>query len=238
MTQDPTRAVLGRPRQRVVPPNSQRFGLVIGIDVYRDERLNLRCAAADARSIYDLMIDPACGLFPKENVHLLLNEQATTAQIWGALADLRKKAIREADIVWIFYAGHAAPEEDSVYWVTHDADIDDLYKTALDRDRIAEVISKLRAEVVLLLLDCCYAAATAARKYPTRSVLSGKALFDAYKGSGRITFAASNGKQKSVELPEVGHGAFTYFLAKGLRGEADADGDGVVSADELWMFLQ
>ena len=40
-----------------------------------------------------------------------------------------------------------------------------------------------------------------------------------------------------MELSDKGHGAFTWFLQQGLRGEADLDGDGIVSADELWQYL-
>src|SRR5690606_31266495 len=65
-------------------------------------------------------------------------------------------------------------------------------------------------------------------------------LFGRFEGRGVVTLAASDGAQKSVELSEQGHGAFTYYLVKGLRGEADdeGDGDGVVTADELWSYLR
>jgi hypothetical protein len=59
-----------------------------------------------------------------------------------------------------------------------------------------------------------------------------------FKGQGRITISSSDGEEKSVELKDVGHGAFTYFLEKGLRGEADRDDDGVVTLDELWRYLR
>ncbi|MHA1566133.1 MAG: hypothetical protein ACTSX7_12540, partial [Alphaproteobacteria bacterium] len=68
MADNATRDITAFLRQRVVPPGGSRHGLVVGIEQYRDARLNLRCAAADAKAIFDLMTDPDCGMFPKDNV--------------------------------------------------------------------------------------------------------------------------------------------------------------------------
>jgi hypothetical protein len=237
MAENATRDIAALLRERVVPPGGSRHGLVVGIEQYRDARLNLRCAAADAKAIFDLMTDPECGMFPKKNVRLLLNEEATRDGVWRALSALRRSA-GESDTVWVYYAGHAAPEESRLYWVTHDADVDDLYGTGLSSDQISRVLGDIRAKRLLVLLDCCHAAATAAQRNPTRAVLTADEVFSCHKGYGRITLSSSDGKEKSVELGEVGHGAFTYFLEQGLRGEADTDGDGVVTADELWSYLR
>ena len=48
MSLDPTRDIQTVLRERVVPANGSRHGLVVGIETYKDSRLNLRCAAADA----------------------------------------------------------------------------------------------------------------------------------------------------------------------------------------------
>ena len=232
-----TRDITVQLRETVVPSGGNRYGLVIGIEQYQDSRLNLRCAEADAKAIYKVMTDPDCGMFPKENVQLLLNSDATRDGIWRALSSLRKSA-GESDTVWVYYAGHAAPEEAHVYWVTHDSDVDDLYGTGLGNDRISKVLEDLRSKQLLVLLDCCHAAATSAQKNPTRSVLTADKVFSQFTGHGRITMSASDGQEKSIELGDKGHGAFTYYLQKGLRGAADADGDGVVTADELWSYLR
>ena len=237
MTHSPTRDITVQLREMVVPSGGNRYGLVIGIEQYQDSRLNLRCAEADAKAIYKVMTDPDCGMFPKKNVQLLLNSDATRDGIWRALSSLRKCA-GENDTVWVYYAGHAAPEESNVYWVTHDSDVDDLYGTGLGNDRISKVLEDLRSKQLLVLLDCCHAAATSAQKNPTRSVLTADKVFSQFTGHGRITMSASDGQEKSIELGDKGHGAFTYYLQKGLRGAADADGDGVVTADELWSYLR
>ena len=155
MTHNPTRDITVQLRETVVPSGGNRYGLVIGIEQYQDSRLNLRCAEADAKAIYKVMTDPDCGMFPKENVQLLLNSDATRDGIWRALSSLRKSA-GENDTVWVYYAGHAAPEESNVYWVTHDSDVDDLYGTGLGNDRISKVLEDLRSKQLLVLLDCCH----------------------------------------------------------------------------------
>jgi uncharacterized caspase-like protein len=236
MAEDLTRDIRTTLCRRLAPAGGARHGLVVGIETYHDPRLNLRCARADATAMYQLMVDPECGVFPPENVRLLLDAEATKDKLWRALAGFRR-SLGENDTLWIYYAGHAAQEGSSCYWVTHDADVDDLYGTALANDQIAKVLGDIAATRLLVFLDCCHAAA-AVQKNPTRSVLAPEEAFAAYQGKGRLTLSASDGKEKSVELADVGHGAFTYFLTKGLLGEADLDGDGVVTAAELWNYLR
>jgi len=88
MGSDLTRDIQTVFRQRVVPAGATRHGLVIGIENYLDSRLNLRCARADAQAVYDLMVDPECGMFPKEDVTLLLDAEATRDKVWRAFSGL------------------------------------------------------------------------------------------------------------------------------------------------------
>jgi formylglycine-generating enzyme required for sulfatase activity len=224
------------PQERVVPAGANRHGLVIGIETYQNARLNLRCARKDAEAMHALMTDPSCGLFPPENVTLLVNRDATTQAVRKAFSALWKRA-GEADTVWVYYAGHGAQEGRDTYWVTHDADVDDLYATGIRNAEIVETLGRIQAARVVVFLDCCHAAATAVQRNPQRKRLTAETAFAAYEGKGQLTISSSNGDEKSVELGDRGHGAFTYFLTQGLRGEADADKDGIVTADELWSYL-
>jgi len=232
-----TRDVAATIRQEVMPDGAKRLGLVIGIDRYQDARLNLRCARADAEAMRNLMLDPECGLFEADNVTLLADQDATRERIWRALAGLRRKAHKQ-DSVWIFYAGHGAPEGEDFYWVPHDGDVDDLYSTGLSRKDLNRVLDDIPSERIVAFMDCCHAAAMAAKKNRTRSVITAQTAFAAYSGRGRIVFAASDGCEKSVEIAEHGRGAFSYFLEKGLRGEADKSCKGVVTADDLWRYIR
>ena len=59
----------------------------------------------------------------------------------------------------------------------------------------------------------------------------------AFTGEGLITLASSRKHERSWEWPERKQGIFTYFLAEGLRGEADADANGIVNSDEIYQYL-
>ena len=231
------RDIVAEIRRKVTPEGSKRVGVVVGIDSYRDPRLNLRCARADAEAMYKLMLDPECGLFDADNVTLLVDEDATRERIWRALAALTRKASKH-DCVWLFYAGHGAPEGDDFYWVPYDGDVDDLYGTGLSRRDLNRVLDDLHAERIVVFMDCCYAAAMGLQKHKTRSVMTAEAAFGGYSGRGRLIFAASDGCEKSVEIADVGRGAFSYFIEQGLRGEADYNNAGVVTADGLWLYLK
>jgi len=214
-----------------------RYGLVIGIQDYANDQLNLRYAVNDAQSIYELMVDKKCGMFERKNVNLLLNNDATKQNIWRALSKLKRK-VTHSDTVWIYYAGHAAAEDDDMYWVTHDANINDLFGTALGNNEISKVLQKIVPQRLFMFLDCCHAAAMSAKTNLTRSSLNLQDLFASYQGYGRVTIASSDGNQTSLELADHGHGAFTYHLVEGMRGKADIDENGIVTADELWKYLK
>ena len=50
-------------------------------------------------------------------------------------------------------------------------------------------------------------------------------------------FTASSGSEISGSLPEAEHGLFSYFLMKGLEGDADSNGDQQITAGELQAYV-
>lgn len=216
--------------------SGQRYAVIIGISVYQDERLNLRYTVNDAQGLFDVLTDPLYGAIPKENVQLLLSEQATTANIKKALNGLRRKSTPD-DTVIIYYSGHGAQEEDQTYWVTYDADIDDLLSTALNSNDIRDMLDRISSKQLITFLDSCYSAATVKRTHQSRSVPT-EVPWEKFTGEGRVMISASNGKELSLELDEYRHGVFTYYLLEGLKGKADLNQDGYVEVEEIWDFVK
>jgi uncharacterized caspase-like protein len=55
---------------------------------------------------------------------------------------------------------------------------------------------------------------------------------------GRAIITASRPTEVSIELTELGHGIFTYYLVQGLQGAADGNRHGIVSLQELYEYLE
>lgn len=218
-------------------PLGETYAVIIGVGEYLDENIpDLRLTVNDAQGLYDVLTDPEHGGVPENHVKLLLNEEVTPRNIKYAIGTWLKRLVKDEDTVIIYYAGHGAPEGVETYWVTHDANIDDLYSTALSNNEIFDMLNRLRSKRLITFLDSCYSAATVNRKVQTRDIT--EIPWKKFSGEGRVTISASDGKQLSLELDQYGHGVFTYYLLKGLRGEADRNFDGVVEVDEIWDFVK
>ena len=224
------------------------YAAVIGINDYRHIP-HLKYANNDARAFADYMR----GHMGLDGEHLfeLYDREATIFNIKSLLGTtLRNKACHPEDTVYIFFAGHGAPESDPAgpnedgiakYILAHDSNVDDLYTSALPMDEIARIFSRIRAERVVLFADTCYSGGSGGRTVLAagmRTSITDKFLERiAGVGKGRIILTSSSAREVSQESDELKHGYFTYYLLEGLRGPADISLDGEVDVDEIYRYL-
>jgi len=221
-----------------LPKIGKYYAVVIGIGKYNDDRIpKLKYTTVDAESIYNILTDPQYGNFPKDQVKLLIDKQATYSNIKSAIGTWLRRNTRKDDTVIIFFAGHGAPEDEKTYWVTCKANIDDLYGTALSNDEISDMLDRVEAKTMIAFLDSCYSAATMHRTDKKRSIIIVDP-FQKFKGKGRVIITSSDGKEQSLEIDKFGHGIFTYYLMRALKGEADENNDGYVELDEVWDYVK
>jgi WD40 repeat protein len=213
--------------------------LVVGINdyLYLGNRLKLDSAAPDARSIHQAFQDLSRPLFRSIESRLLLDRQATRANILNALQWLKQSA-RPGDKAVVFYAGHGDSQIIGQYYlVPVDARLNDLRSTGVSDEEITRAIGELPCTTVLMLDACDSGGFGVNKKRKTRSLAKPS---DALAGSlvndyGVATLCAARDNQEAIE--EGGHGFFTQALTQGLSGEADVDRDGVVELYELLPFV-
>lgn len=168
-------------------------------------------------------------------------KKPTLRNIKWALGTFLARSARRDDTVLIFFAGHGAPEVDprgverdglAKYLVPSDADPDDLYSTALPMDELQAIFDRLEAERAVVFLDSCYGAAAGGRTFASkkRRTTNVDDLFleRLTRARGRAIITVSRPAEVSIELPELGHGIFTYYLIQGLKRAADLNGDRIV----------
>ncbi len=225
------------------PPN--RFALVIGVADYQDNRIpDLPACERDARDLSGILTDASIGLFPTANVTTLLNDAVTRTSVVAAMDELARKAGPD-DLVVVFFSGHGATDEKGrAYWVMSDTKVDRLRATAMPELEITELLGEIRTKRLVTIIDACYSASTA-NVSSTKSLLDLSRIYPDFKGDGRVGMTASKGDQLSMVItdkqdPGFGHSAFTYHVIEGLRGNADArgNGDGVIELDELWSYVK
>jgi len=135
-------------------------------------------------------------------------------------------------VVVVLFAGHGLLADEGLYYLTHEANIEDPAGTCLKWDELARRLKNIPARQVLFLSDCCHSGAFGLLP-ATQDQLAEPLLKDA----GVMVFASSRGNEYSVEREQWGHGAFVRALLDGLEGQADLIADGRINVSELQTYV-
>lgn len=231
------RLVDGPPAAADTGVYDRRWAVVIGVNQFRDARISrLNYAVSDARAVASALD----GLgFPKERVVLLLDKQATRAAIEQALSGALRRNTGPGDGVFVFIATHGVTMPlphggEEGYLLPHDADVEDLPLTALSMQHLRQIGGRLPARHVLFAVDGCYSGYSLVRSVAPATVT--QKYLELVSRSRAIQILTAGRRDQPV-IEDRGHGVFTLALLDGLRGHADLNGDGLITASELgaWM---
>jgi uncharacterized caspase-like protein len=226
---------------------ADKFGVIVGISRYSDTAggiTSLQFADRDAQEFRDFLLSPDGGSFPKDNIRLLLNDDATSQNVRSALFTFLTKAQPQDEVV-LYIAGHGAPDPNdprNLYLLTYDTKVEDMGGTAFPMWQLQDVFTRiLKAKRVVTFADTChsYGFSGASAHGKKSNNLVNQYLSRFANDSDRAVITASDISQLSYESDKWGggHGVFTFFLLKGLHGEADFNKDGTVTAGELFSYI-
>ncbi len=105
---------------------------------------------------------------------------------------------------------------------------------------ISRIFTRIQSERLIFIADSCYSGASGGRTIDItgiRASISDAFLDRIATGKGKIILTASGANEVSEENKNLRHGVFTYFLLEGLRGNADTDGDGLITVDEVYRYV-
>jgi hypothetical protein len=221
------------------PLDGVRRALLVTCSTYKDPGLHrLRSPTQDAEALRRVLADSAIGGFEVEVVadqpHWVV-----TRQIAGFFNDRRPE-----DLVLLYLSGHGVKDDEGhLYFAASDTELDSLEATAVAAGFVNRQMGRTRSRRIVLLLDCCYSGAFAQGMGGAAKADKAVHLRDQFGGRGRVVLTASKATEYSFEGGQVTEdtgqpSVFTAAIVRGLEtGEADRNGDGLISLDELYDYV-
>ena len=214
---------------------SGKFALIIGNTEYIDPGLaQLSAPGKDAEDFARILKDKDLCAF--DEVKIVLNQLSSSViETVDEFFDQKKPD----DMLVLYFSGHGVRDEMGLLYLAVKNTIRSrLRSTAIRSDYIREAMDQSRSKRQILILDCCNSGA-----FPqgTKAEVGGAmGMTRAFQGYGRFVLTASDATQFAWEgdkvIGQTDNSLFTHFLVKGLEGEADRDGDGKITVDELYDY--
>ncbi|HPP91206.1 caspase family protein [Tenuifilum sp.] len=223
-------------------PNS--VGVVIGVSQYKE--LPPAPYADNDAKIMKNYLEKVLGV---EQVIQYTNEQVAGFffdDIFNPdVGELRKAIVKGESEVFVFYSGHGVPDKDgkNIFLFPSDGKVTRLETQGYNIEKLYENLSRLGAKHVTVILDACFSGASRSSvKVATENLIGQKGVRvrpkNTWLGDPNFTvITSSTGEETSLGFDETQTGLFTYFLAAGLQGAADANGDKVITLGELKDYV-
>jgi hypothetical protein len=204
---------------------TRRVAVVVGNNTGADPKASLRYAELDADKLARVFVE--LGGVASEDLYLLQgkDQRAVEAALQRARAKIAGYRHRGDRVIVIFYfSGHS-----------------DGIALELGRDRFtfAALRSWLKdsgGDVRIAVVDSCKSGALLAIKGGTPGPPFHIRLTDELASAGEALLTSSAADENALESREIGGSFFTHHLVSGLRGAADASGDGRVTLTEAYQY--
>ena len=217
--------------------NPNTVAIVIGIEKY-EKVVSSPYSNLDAKYFSQY----AKKIAKSQNIITLVDEKATRNESITALVKhLKSKVKKEETDVYIFFSGHGlAANEKDLYLMTRDSDSDLLEFTALNRKEIIKIVADFKPKSVTMFLDTCYSGVSRKGEQLVASArpIRVKVADDLDIPNNFNIFSASQASQVSSSIDKAKQGIFSYYLMKGLEGNADSNKDRNITNQEMINYLQ
>lgn len=207
----------------------QTFVIAVGISTHRDPQLSVRkYAALDAEMVTNYF--QTVGGVPVSNIRLLPDMKALRPDIEETLLDWLPTRVTADSVVIVYFSGQAkVSPSGETFLVPYEggASVSRLYPL---KD-LQTAFSRLKARQIVFIFDGSVSKLSVDQKNKQK-----EPQWD-LGGSRTVRLIATTGLHDGLESEKLHHGLFTYYLLRGLKGEADDNLDGDVTLGELGGFL-
>jgi len=211
----------GLPRQARVQGGPRVIVVAVGVSDYGGRTNNLPNTDGDARELYN-SLRTAGMLHPASQ--LLVNDEATTKNVANAFSRAAAQAGPD-DMFLFFFSGHGNQVDVPVSAAELDgrAETIELFDEALTDAQLEPMFDSVRGRLSMVVIDACFAGGF-------RNLIDRPNVMGLFSSEEDLT---------SLVADRFKAGGFlSYFLRAGLQGDADDDGDSIVTAGELSTYVR
>jgi DNA-binding winged helix-turn-helix (wHTH) protein len=229
----------------------RRWAVLVGINYYDAGFPALHFCVNDATEMQTVLAAWPHSGYSTDRIRLLVgNSEAKTevsrSAILQELDDLVEKADPEDQLLF-YFAGHGeAPGNNDVLLIPSDARPGRLLAhTAVSLADVKRLLMLSQARSKVIILDACYTGVPTSVDPGYRSLRSDQEKVE--RAASNVQRLAQHAEGLAIlhagsrspvrEIPELGHGLFTHFLLRGLRGEANIRADTMITVTELYEYV-
>ncbi|NEO93257.1 MAG: CHAT domain-containing protein [Moorea sp. SIO3G5] len=209
--------------------------LLIGVSKYGKGLEPLPGATKDLKEIKRILRSPQLGNFVDVKALSNPNRQEMAEAIEELFASSTKD-----DLVLLFFSGHGVKDSSNQLYlanrITRKNSQGELVRTtAVSAKAIHDIMNGSRSKRQVVILDCCFSAAF--RKGLLVKDDGSVDLQNQLGGEGRAILASST--EYSFSQLDKQLSIYTQYLVEGIEtGDADLNGDRVISLDELHEYIE
>jgi len=234
---------MGRPAQHIAvdyDPQVKVWAVVVGAARYTHMR-TLKYTDDDAYHLFAFLKSVEGGALPDDQVRVLIDDDATHRNIIMAMREVYQRA-DENDVILFYFSGHGLPG--AFLPVDYDG-----MTNRLEHYQLRDELLASRAKHKLVIADACHSGSLGGRDSAQNAIaFAGKsggadaalnAYYNALNNAEASTalLLSSKGEEISLEDGGLRSGIFSHYLIRGMKGEADENGDQLVSIQELFSFV-
>jgi uncharacterized caspase-like protein len=176
---------------------------------------------------------------PATNVLWLKDNEATLEGLEVA-AEKAVQLVKPGGVLWVLYVGHGAPSDTGDDGVLVGADAQhttlQLYARSLPKRALLKTLERGKQARTFVFLDACFSGQSSGGQLATGMMPTLPEKERSLSSKSVVLLTAGTSRQFAGPLQGEARPAFSYLALGGLRGWADDDGDGSVTAGELASF--
>lgn len=205
------------------------WAMIIGVANYPNIK-SLNYTDDDAYRVANFLQRPEGGALPDEQIRILIDESATRNKILAETRALFSQADGD-DVVMFYFSGHGMDGAFLPRDFTGSSN-------KLYHSEIRKIFESSNAKHKICLADACHSGSLDKSNKDMGAVIDNYYSAWGNSSGGMVLMMSSKAEETSIEYRGLRQGVFSYYLIKGMKGEANTNYDKIVTITELYDYVK